>query len=87
MGPPTFLVLWHGHLQDNVRALVITLQQERIKEGEWRAMLNEVIFEGYFEDTNANQLQGMPPMHPNQGARGHARWLEGHGPNVLKYFS
>jgi hypothetical protein len=25
MGPPTFPILWHGHLQDNARALVITL--------------------------------------------------------------
>jgi hypothetical protein len=28
----------------------------------------------------------MPPVHLNQGARGHARWLEGHGSNILQYF-
>jgi hypothetical protein len=49
-------------------------------------MLNEVTFEGYFEGTNADQLRGMTPVHPNQGRRNHARWLEGHGPNVLQYF-
>jgi hypothetical protein len=73
MGPPTFLILWHGHLQDNARALVITLQWGRIREGEWGSRLNEVTFEGYFEGTNADQLRGMPPVHPNQGARSHAR--------------
>jgi hypothetical protein len=86
MGPPTFPILWHGHLQDNARALVITLQRGRIREGEWGSRLNEVTFEGYFEGTNADQLRGMPLVHPNQGARSHARWLEGHGPNVLQYF-
>jgi hypothetical protein len=34
MGPPTFPILWHSHLQDNARALVITLQRGRIREGE-----------------------------------------------------
>jgi hypothetical protein len=51
MGPSTFPILWHGHLQDNVRALVITLQRGRIREGEWVSRLNEVTFEGYFEGT------------------------------------
>jgi hypothetical protein len=83
IGPPTFPILWHGHLQDNARALVITLQRGRIKEGEWGSILNEITFEGYFEGTNTNLLRGMTLMHPNQGGRGHARWLEGHDPNVL----
>jgi hypothetical protein len=86
MEPPIFPTLWHGHLQDNARALVITLQRGRMREGEWGSRLNEVTFEGYFEGTNIDQLRGMPLVYPNQGARGHARWLEGHGQNVLQYF-
>jgi hypothetical protein len=86
MRPPTFPIVWHGHLQDNARAMVITLQRGRIRPGEWGAMLNEVTFEGYFEGTNADQLREMPPVHPNRGARGHARWLEGQGPNILQNF-
>ena len=77
MGPPTFPILWHGHFQDNARAMVITLQRGRIRLGEWGSMLNEVTFEGYFEGTNADQLQGMLLVHPNRGIRDHVRWLEG----------
>ena len=47
------------------------------------AILNEVTFEGYFEGTNADQLQGMLLVHPNRGTRGHAHWLEERGPNIL----
>jgi hypothetical protein len=39
-----------------------------------------------FEGTNTDQLRGLSPVHPNQGGRSRARWLEGHGPNVLQYF-
>jgi hypothetical protein len=65
MGPSIFPTLWHGHLQDNATALVITLQWGRMRGGEWGSRLNEVTFEGYFEGTNADQLRGMPPIHPN----------------------
>ena len=79
-------IIKYGHLQNNARAIVITLQRGRIRAGEWGAMLNEVTFEGYFEGTNADQLRGLPLVHPNWRARRHARWLEGQGPNILQNF-
>jgi hypothetical protein len=59
MNPPTFPIissLWHGHLQDNTKAMIIILQRGRIREGEWGSILDEVTFERYIEGTNADQL-------------------------------
>ena len=35
MGPPTFPIVWHDHLQNNAKAMVITLQRGRIRPREW----------------------------------------------------
>jgi hypothetical protein len=54
---------------DNAAAMAnvgCTVQRGRMRGGEWGSRLNEVTFEGYFEGTNADQLRGMPPVHPNQ---------------------